>query len=148
MKKIISQISLILLILIIGQALFFMTVVSAASKAGISCPTNVNEGENFTITLTLPSEAYAAEADIIVKFSDNSTNSGRIVYVKGMSDFPNTISFKAKVAGSVQISAKNIIISDFDNPIEQGGTTSATLTIVGKSSGNNNQGGGNSSSNS
>lgn len=149
MKKIVSQISLILIIMTVAVILFFITEVSAASKAGISCPTSVNEGEDFTVTLTLPGEAYAAEADIVVKFSDNSTSSGRIVYVKGMSDFPNTISFKANVAGNTQISVKNILISDINNsPIEQGGTTSATLNVVGKSSGDNNQGGGNNSSNS
>lgn len=148
MKKIISQISLILIIMVVGLTSFFITNVCAASKAGINCPTSVNEGENFTVTLTLPGETYAAEADITVKFSDSSTSSGRIVYVNGMSDFPNTISFKANIAGTAQIFAKNIIISDSNNnPIEQGGTNSTTLTIVGKSSGNNNQGGGNNSGN-
>lgn len=134
MKKLLSQISLILLIMIIGLvSVLIPNTYAADSIAGIKCPTSVNEGEKFSVSLIIPSDVYAAEANILVKFSNGNTSSGKMVYVKGMDDFPNSVSFEAKVAGNVQISITNIILSDINNnPIEQGGVKNATLTVIGK----------------
>ena len=133
MKKIISQISLILLVITIGLISTFIPNAYAESVAGINCPSSVNEGETFNVALILPGNTYAAEANVTVKFSDGTTSSGKIVYVSGMADFPNSLTFTASVAGTTQISATNIIISDSsNNSIEEGGTKTATLTVVAK----------------
>lgn len=135
MKRIVSQISLILLIMIIGIMPVFINNVNAAdSIAGINCASSVNLGENFTVALILPSNAYAAEATVTIKYSDGSSSSVRLTYMKGMesSGFSNSVSFNAKIAGNATITASNIIISDENaNTIENGGTKSATLNIVG-----------------
>ena len=70
MKRILSQILLILLVMCIGTLSVFITNVKAVSVAGINCPTQVNLGEDFSVKLILPSNAYTAEATISVKFAD------------------------------------------------------------------------------
>lgn len=138
MKKIIYQISLILLVMTIGITAVFINKVNAAdSIAGINCASSVNLGENFTVALILPSNAYAAEATVTIKYSDGSTSSTRLTYMQGMesSGFPNYVSFNAQVAGTATITASDIIISDSSaNTIESGGTKSATISIVSTSS--------------
>ena len=74
MKKIISQISLILLIMIIGLASGFISKVQAAdSIAGLNCPTSVKEGDNFKVSLILPDGTYAANATVTVVYNNDNS---------------------------------------------------------------------------
>lgn len=147
MKKMISQVLLILLIMTIGILSVFITEVKADSKASINCVSSITVGQSFTVSLNLPSNVYAAEADITVKFSNGATSKKRIVYVNGMANFPNSASFEANVAGTATITASNIVLSDEGaNTLEQNGSTSFSLNVVENtptsppaSSGNSNQ---------
>ncbi len=138
MKKIISQISLILLIMIIGIAAVLIPNVYAASLAGINCVTSVNEGEEFSVSLIYPSgyEITAAQADVTVTYSDNSTQTDKIVYTVD-TDLGLTVNtpakFTAKVAGNATISATNILMAKKDGTVvESSGSKTATLTVVAK----------------
>jgi hypothetical protein len=82
MKKILSQISLILGIMIVLTVSVLITDVKAESVAGINCPSSVNLNSDFNVALILPSNAIAAEATVTVKFSDGTTTSGKIVYLE------------------------------------------------------------------
>ena len=139
MKKVISQISLILLIITIGILSVFATNIYAAdSVAGINCPASVKVGENFTVSLILPSGAYGADAKVTVTYSDGTTASKTLTYMSGMADFPNSVTFSAKVAGTTKISVTSINIGNSEGGyIEQGGTKSGSLTIVGDTTSNN-----------
>lgn len=133
MKKLICKISIILII-IIGMNYFLIQKVNAESVAGLNCPPSVNMGANFTVALILPSNAYSAEASVTVKYSDGTTETKKIVYMNGMNDFPNSVTFNAKVAGNATVTASNIIISDSSsNAIENGGSKVGTVNVVGTS---------------
>ncbi len=133
MKKTISQISLILLIITIGIMSTFMTKVNAAeSLATISCASSVKQGESFKVTLNFPDNAYAASATIKVVFSDNTSKTEKMAYMKNMESngFSNTVTFSATVAGKATINVSEIQISAEDEtPIEKNGTKSKTITI-------------------
>lgn len=131
MKKILFQVSLILLIMCIGMLSVFITIVNADSVAGLNCPSSANVGSNFTVALILPSNAYSAQATVTVKFSDGTSSSQNLVYMSGMNDFPNSVSFNAKVAGNASVTVSGIVISDSSgNTVESGGSKSATMNIV------------------
>ncbi len=136
MKKIISQISLILLIMIIGLASGFISKVQAAdSIAGLNCPTSVKEGNDFKVALILPDGTYAANATVTVVYNnDNSKKQTQeLVYVSGMADFPNFVSFNAKYSGTAKVTASNIVLSNAaSEPIEEGKSKSATITVTPK----------------
>ncbi len=135
MKRILSQILLILIVMCIGTLSVFITNVKAVSVAGVNCPAQINLGEDFSVSLILPSNAYTAEATINVKFADGSTASTKLVYMSGMADFPNATSFKAKVAGSATISVSGIVIGDANGAtIESGGSKNATMKVIDNSS--------------
>ena len=130
MKKGIFQILLILLIMTLVMLTIGITEVNADSKAGINCPGSVKKGENFSVSLILPSNAYAAESTITVKFSDGTTSTARLVFYSGMSNFPNSVTFNAKVEGTATVTASAIIISDSaGNTVDNGGSKSQTLYI-------------------
>lgn len=134
MKKIINQILLILFIIFITVASICISKVNAESVAGLNVPPTVNAGENFTVSLILPSNAYSAESSVTVKYSDGTTDTKKIVYMNGMNDFPNSVSFTAKTAGAATVTASNIVISDSSsNAIENGGSKSGTITVNGGS---------------
>ena len=78
MKKIISQISLVLLIITIGMTAVLITEVYGASKASMSV-SSATEGGTFTVTLNFPAETVAGGAEIIVTFSDTTTETKKIV---------------------------------------------------------------------
>ena len=134
MKKIISQISLILFMIIIGMTSVLITEVNA-SLASLSV-SSATEGSAFTVTLNLPAEAVAASASITVTYSDGSTETKELTYmnqnVNGMQiSSPNSVQFKAKVAGQTKISATTIRISDADrNRLEDGGSVEKSITIA------------------
>lgn len=128
----ILHISIIMMVLLFINSAF--VTVKADSVAGINCPSSVNLNQDFTVSLILPSNAYAAEANISVKFSDGSTSSSKLVYVQGMNDFPNSVTLKAKAAGAATVTVSNIIISDSNsNPLENGGSKSQGLNVVNPS---------------
>lgn len=144
MKKLMSQILFILLIIIIGMASTFTTKVDAASIAGIAVSA-AKVGKNFTVSLILPAEAFGAECTVTVTFSDGTQSSQRLVYMKGLesSGFPNGVDFAATVPGNATINVTNIVISDENsNFIENGGTKQQNITIEGNSqtSGGSNSG--------
>lgn len=134
MKKIISQISLILFMIIIGMTSVLITEVNA-SLASLSV-SSATEGGTFTVTLNLPAEAVAASANITVTYSDGSTQTKELTYmnqnVNGMQiSSPNSVQFTAKVAGQANISATTIRISDADrNRLEDGGSVEQSITIA------------------
>ena len=145
MKKLLSKIVLVLLI-IFGVNYFLIQSVNAESVAGLNCPPSADVGSNFTVALILPSNAYSAEASVTVKFGDGTTETKKIVYMSGMNDFPNSVTFNAKASGSATVTASNIIISDSaSNAIENGGSKVGTINITGTS--NNNSSTDNNSSN-
>lgn len=111
--------------------IFIFNINVYASIASISTSGSVNVGSNFTITLNIPANATAAEANILVKYANGSTKSTKIAYVEGMNGFNSkSVSFNAEVAGTATISATNIIISDADgNALENGGTASTSIQI-------------------
>ena len=90
----IISLTFILFIFIIGTASCFITNVNASSIAGLNCPSSVNVGSNFTVALILPSNAYSAQATIKITFSDGTSSSKNLVYMAGMSDFPNSVSLQ------------------------------------------------------
>ena len=132
MKKIISQISLVLLIITIGMTAVLITEVYGASKASMSV-SSATEGGTFTVTLNFPAETVAGGAEIIVTFSDTTTETKKIVYAPGQSS--NSVQFTAKAAGSTKVSAKNIQIAGpadangLPTRIETSGTLEQTITI-------------------
>lgn len=131
MRKIVFQISIILLIMTIGMISVFINKVNADSMAGLSCPSSVEVGKNFTVALILPSNAYSAQANITIKFSDGTTSSKKLVYLNGMGDFPNSVSFNAKTAGNATVTASGIVISDANaNTLEPNGSKSASINIT------------------
>lgn len=135
MNKIISQISLVLLIITIGMTSVLVTEVYGASKATMSI-SSATEGETFTVTLNFPAETVAGGADVIVTFSNGSTETKKIVYAPGQSS--NSVQFTAKAAGSTTVSAKNIQIAGpadangLPTRIETSGTLDQTITIASK----------------
>lgn len=150
MKKIISQISLILIVMIIGTFTSFINTANAESIAGLNHPSSVNAGENFNVSLILPENAYAAEATITINFSDGKTRSKKLVYVKGSATYTNSVTISATIdvyneelktyftregaAGTATITATSIVISDSaGNAIENGGSKAGSLTVNGAS---------------
>lgn len=131
MRKIVFQISIILLIMTIGMISVFINKANADSMAGLSCPSSVEVGKDFTVALILPSNAYSAQANITVKYSNGATSTRSLVYLNGMGDFPNSVTFTAKAAGNATVTASNIVISDSNaNTLEPNGSKSASINIT------------------
>lgn len=131
MNRKILHISIIMLAILFLNLTLVINNVNADSVAGINCASSVNLNENFSVSLILPSNAYAAEATVSAKFSDGSISSAKLVYVQGMSDFPNSVTLTAKAAGSATITVSNIIISDSNSSaLENGGSKSQSLNVV------------------
>ena len=145
MKNIILKISILFLAITVTMISVFTIFSNADSIAGINCPSSVITGKNYTISLNLPSDAYAAQADIIVEYPDGSTETKKIVYVSDMSEKnPNSASFTAKGTGTAKVSATGIRITKSDATVlENGGSKSATIkiksndTVVNNTSSNN-----------
>ena len=109
MKNKIKYILLIVIFLFIN-----FSIISNAETTiiNINCPDSIIIGETFSISLNLPENAYAAEADVTIKYKDGSIVEERLVFLTGMSNFPNSIQVDAKVVGTTEIKFSNIIISD------------------------------------
>ena len=107
-----------------------ITEVNASSIASLSV-SSAKEGESFTVTLNLPANAVAASANIVVTYSDGSTATQKLIYANSeIMSSPNTVQFKAKIAGEAKVSATSIEISDADrNRLEDGGSLEQPITI-------------------
>lgn len=131
MKKIISQVTLIMLIVIIGMSSVFITKVNAvASIAGLNV-SSAKEGENFTVKLILPSNAAGVEATITVTYSNGASESQKLIYINHeMMKRDEPVSFKAKASGQATIKATGILIYDQDlGLLEQGGEKEQVINI-------------------
>lgn len=132
MKKIVLQTLLVLLVSVVGIMSVFITKVEA-SQASVSAG-DVTAGQDLNVTLNIPANAVAAQADITVKFSDGKTKTSKIAYMNGLSSNSVAISTKDMAAGAATITASNIVISDSSGKaIESGGSTSANVNINGGS---------------
>lgn len=132
MKKIVLQTLLVLLVSIVGIMSVFITKVEA-SQASVSAG-DVTAGQDLNVTLNVPANAVAAQADITVKFADGRTKTGKIAYMNGLSSNSVSISTKDMSAGAATITASNIVISDSSGKaIESGGSTAANVNINGGS---------------
>lgn len=136
MKKIISQVTLIMLIVIIGMSSVFITKVNAvASIAGLNV-SSAKEGENFTVKLILPSNAAGVEATITVTYSNGASESQKLIYINHeMMKRDEPVSFKAKASGQATIKATGILIYDQDlGLLEQGGEKEQVINIESSTS--------------
>lgn len=164
MKKIISQISLILLIMIIVGAAAFAPEVYAADATITVSSSNIKEGDSFTVTINIPSNAVGYQGKIKVYYKNGGITdySGLLIKLTGMDggDFahPGNMSatFTAKKSGEVTISVDECVISDKDynalpNPvaktitIAEKATTSTTPSTPSTGESNTGNGSGNAS---
>lgn len=115
-KKILQKLILnfIIFALLVSSCLLVM---ASSAKVEINSPEVVNFGEDFSISLEMPENTYAAEALVTVKYSDGTEISKKLVYVQGMADFKNLLTFSANVAGKTEITFSNIILCDKDSNI-------------------------------
>lgn len=135
MKKIIYQISLVILIMILGMMSIAINSVEA-SVASINC-SGATVGGTFTVSFGLPSGSSGIQGNITVTFSDGSKQSGKIIYAGGYDEanYPNSATFTATAAGTATIEATGIEISSSSGEVmEQGGSTSKQITISGGAS--------------
>lgn len=130
-KKILSQSMLILLIMIIG--IFSCIPDADASQASFSCSSSVTVGEKIKVTLNLPAN-HDGQCTVNIKYSDGTTDSKDITYVKGMTDESvRTVSFDAKVVGTATVSSNNIFINDnTGKTVESNGSLSVNIDIKEK----------------
>ena len=133
MKKKISQISLILLIMIIG-ILFAIKVYAA--DAELTVPSGIREGDSFTVTVTIPSEAVGYQGIIKVYYKSKgiTDSSGFLMKLTGMDggnfSHPGNMAatFTAKATGEVVISVEECVISDKDfNPFKNPSAKNITI---------------------
>ena len=134
MKKIVSQISLILVIMIIGLASVFVTEVYAANATIAVSSSNIKKGDKFTVTVNIPSNAVAYEGKIKVYYKNGGTTdySSKLTKITGIEgDFAHpgnmTASFTAKAEGEVIISVEECVISDKDSNSLQ---NPAAITVI------------------
>ncbi len=118
MKKRISQISLIVLIVLISMT--FATVVFA-EDATLAVSSNVKKGEKYTVTVNIPSNAVGYQGIIKVTYSDKTTDTSGMLanfgFNNGNFTHPGnmTATFTAKAAGSATITLEECVISDANN---------------------------------
>lgn len=131
MKENILKIKNIMLILFFITLFYCINESNANSIATLNCEKVVKKNEDFSLSLNLPENAYAAEADVLVKFSDGTTDSAKLVYIKSMSDFKNLVTLNAKITGNATITFSNIIICDENsNEIETNGNLEQEILII------------------
>lgn len=117
MKKIISQILLILLIMIVGVV---PCVLAADATISVSS-TNIKKGDTFTVTVNIPSNAVGYQGTIKIFYKDEgiTDSSGLLMKVTGIDGeytHPGnmTATFTAKSTGEATISVEGCVISDKD----------------------------------
>lgn len=132
MKKIISQISLIILIICIGTASVFINQTFAATS--INCVSSIDVGGTITVSLSnFPAGMSGYNCNVKITYSDGSTASGEIAYFSEFTNNKTSVSFPAKVAGNATITVSNLTVSDKSgNTIESVGTKTHSVTIKEK----------------
>lgn len=135
MKKIISQISLILLIITIGFASTLITEAYAADATITVSSKNVQEGDSFTVTVNMPSDAVGYQGKIKVFYKDSGTTDSskeetKLTGIDGDFKHPGNLSatFTAKKTGEVQISFEGIISDVNSNALKNPTSTSIMVT--------------------
>ena len=141
MKKIISQILLVLLIITVGLASVFITKVNAQTSFDVTI-TAATEGENFTIQLAITDPTIGGvNCDVQVVFSDGSVSKTSVkgetgiawAKIEGDTYGSDSITFLAKVPGTARVRLTNINISDADaQPLDGIKTLEKTITIKAK----------------
>ena len=113
--------------------------ISFAGEGSISAPSSVTVGNSFTVTVNIPSDAVGYQGEIIVKFSDGTTqNSGNLTVVTGITgDYahPGNMSynFLAVSEGTATITVSNLKITDRNaNRINTQTTLSGSISVVKK----------------
>lgn len=146
----------VLKILIIFASIFVLMNInsqkvyaSEANEASVSA-NNCNVGENFTVTVYIPSDATGISATLKVTYSDGSTSTQNVAHI-GLDTttldtyWPGdyTTTFPANVAGNATVALNNIVLSDKNaNKINSSSTATTSLTISNPSgSGSSNDGG-------
>ena len=131
MKKIISQISLILLIMVIGIASVLIPEAYAADATITVSSKNVQEGDSFTVTVNMPSDAVGYQGKIKVFYKDSGTTDSskeetKLTGIDGDFKHPGnmTATFTAKKTGEVQISFEGIISDINSNALKNPASTS------------------------
>ena len=86
MKKIISQISLILLIMFIGIVSTLVPEVYAADATISVSSSNIKEGDTFTVTVNIPSNAVGYQGKIKVYYKNGGVTdySAKLLKLTGM----------------------------------------------------------------
>ncbi len=131
MKKIISQISLVLLIMIIGIASILIPEAYAADATITVSSKNIQEGDSFTVTVNMPSDSVGYQGKIKVFYkdsgiTDSSKEETKLTGIEGDFKHPGnmTATFTAKKTGEVQISFEGIISDINSNALKNPASTS------------------------
>ena len=142
MKKIISQISLILLIITIGISSVFINQANALTSIDVSI-SPATEGENFTIQLVLNDPNIGGvNCTVQVVFSDGTTSNlsvkgeTGIAWAKdidGVTYGSDSITFLAKVPGTAKVKITGIDLADVNaDPLDGIKTLEKTIEIKAK----------------
>ena len=128
MKKIIKQISIILLIMIIGTT--FSALNKAYAAAGINCVGSIDKGKDFTVSLkNVPAGCTIYSYSVQVKYSDGTTSEvQKILYDETKSGSIPKVTFNAKVGGTATITMSNIVITNHNGDIFEGADGNKTFT--------------------
>lgn len=130
MKKEVLQ--KLILSFIIFAILISINLLVFATNANIeiNSPEIVNYGESFDVSLNVPTNTYGLEATVTLKYSNGTEESQRLVYIKGLADTKNLLTFKANVGGNAELVFSNIILCDeYSNVIETEKTLTKTIKI-------------------
>lgn len=111
-----------LILMIILLSLIFSSKVFASEASVSVTPNSCNVGDTFTVNINIPQDVVAYQFDIVVTYSDK-TSERKHINVVGSN--PNNVldlqwagnkaeSFSAKVAGNAMISINNIVLSDIN----------------------------------
>ncbi len=129
MKKIISQISIILLIILIGTTFSVLNKTFAATS--LNCSSTVNLGENIVISLTgFPSNKSGYSANLTIKYADGTIAAGTLVQsdIFAGDTQKETCVFVAKVAGKATIECE-YYVTDVNAVVIDTGTITKEVTI-------------------
>lgn len=114
MKKIIKQISIILLIMLIGTT---FSVVNQVFAASVSCATTVDQGKDIVVSVKgLPDGYETYSYNVQVTFADGtSTSSVSLLYDSTRDAAEPTATFKATVAGTATVTISKLKVMRFDS---------------------------------
>ncbi len=99
----------------------------------INSPEKVNFGESFDVSLKVPANTYGLEATVTLKYSNGTQESQRLVYIEGLANTKNLLTFKANVAGNAELTFSNIILCDKDSNVIETDKTKTKYIKIEKS---------------